>query len=412
VNILFLTSRLPFPPVGGDRLRTFQFVRYLGRRHRVTIASFVEHEGEVEEAARYRDLYHRLVPVVLPREQSHLNCLRGLASSLPLQVHYYSSPRMRSVVAGELARERYDAVVCHLIRMTKYLPEDGGVRTVVDFCDAISLLHQRNRALAPRFGLQPLINAVEAHRVESYERAAIARADASIFISGVDADHFRQTGLSRGVTVISNGVDTAQFAFDAGPRDDNRIVFVGNMRTFPNTDAVVHFVEEVFPLIRKERPAARFEIVGNEPSKRVRALHDGRSVVVTGRVDSVIPYVAGAALVVAPMRTCAGVQNKILEALAVGTPVVTTTIGAEGLEPGILTIADAPQDFARAALELMNQPHLRRERALVGRSYVEKHYTWEKSLESLDSLLAGPRAGDDPVPRATPPQVSGTSSSR
>jgi sugar transferase (PEP-CTERM/EpsH1 system associated) len=391
MNVLFLTSRLPFPPVGGDRLRTFQFIRYLARRHRVTIASFVEHEDEIRAAAPYEDLFHRLVPVLLPRSQSHLNCLRGLASPEPLQVHYYSSPRMRAVVAEELDRHGHDVVICHLIRMSQYLPDNARVRKVVDFCDAISLLHQRSSELSPGFGVSSVINAVEARRVGPYERAAIENADASIFISGVDADYFRQAGLSDGVAVISNGVDPDQFAFNAEPRDDNRIVFVGNMRTFPNTDAVAYFVEEVFPVILRERPGAKFYIVGNEPSKRVRALHNGDNVIVTGRVDSVIPYVAGAAVVVAPMRTCAGVQNKILESLAVGTPVVTTSMGAEGLEPSIMDIADSPAEFARATIELMKNPHMRRQRAIAGRSYIEKHCTWEKSLESLDSLLEGSR---------------------
>jgi sugar transferase (PEP-CTERM/EpsH1 system associated) len=393
VNVLFLTSRLPFPPVGGDRLRTFQFVKYLSRRHRVTIASFVEHEDEVKDAEAYRDLYDRVIPVVLPRAASYRNCLLGLASTEPLQVHYYASPRMHQVVAEELATHSYDVIFLHMIRMAQYMPESSNVRKVVDFCDAVSLLHRRSARLPHGTGMSSLINRVETLRVGAYEREAIEKADASILISPVDADHFRQAGYAGRIEVVSNGVDVDQFAFNTDRRDDDHIVFVGNMRTFPNTDAVVYFVEEVLPTIRKTRPAAKFYIVGNEPSKRVRALHDGERVIVTGRVDSVIPYVSGAAVVVAPMRACAGVQNKILESLAVGTPVVATTMGAEGLEPGIMTVADSPDDFARAVVELMTDPNKRRERALAGRHYVETHCTWEKSLEKLDEVLAGTPAG-------------------
>lgn len=402
MNVLFLTSRLPFPPVGGDRLRTFQFIKHLSRRHRVTVASFVEHEEEAAAAAEYRDLYHRLIPVVLPKSRSYLNCLRGLVSSKPLQVHYYASPRMHAVVKEELATHTYDAVVVHMIRMAEYLPEGGPVRKVADLCDAVSLFHKRSAKLPHGSGLSSLIHRVEARRVDAYEHAVVAKADTTIFISPVDADFFRADANDTRIAVVSNGVDLDHFAFNAGPRDDNRIAYVGNMRTFQNTDAVVYFVEEVFPLIQKVRPEAVFHIVGNEPSKRVRALHNGRSVIVTGRVDSVISYLVSAAVVVAPMRAVAGMQNKILESLAVGTPVVTTTIGAEGLDPGIMTVADTPQDFSRAVIELMRDPAKRRERAVTGRTYVETYCTWEKSLESVDSLLAGPAAGKERALESTP----------
>jgi len=375
--------------VGGDRLRTFQVVKHLSRRHRVTIASFVEHAQEADAAAPYRDLYERLIPVVLPKEQSHLNCLRGLASSDPLQVHYYASSAMRAAVRGELATGRYDAVFCHLIRMAQYLPDDPGVRKVLDFCDAISLLHARSSPLRHGVGWSSLVNAVEARRVGPYERSCLHRADVSIFISAVDADYFQRAGAKGRIGVMSNGVDIDAFPFHDGARDENRIVFVGNMRTFPNTDAVVYFVEEVLPLIRVARPETTFYIVGNEPPRRVQKLHDGEHVIVTGRVDSVVPYLAGAAVAVAPMRAAVGIQNKILESLAIGTPVVTTHMGAEGLDPDLLAVADSPQAFARATLELMQNETRRRERSRAGRAYVETHCSWDQALSVLDSFLSG-----------------------
>jgi glycosyltransferase involved in cell wall biosynthesis len=177
---------------------------------------------------------------------------------------------------------------------------------------------------------------------------------------------------------------------------------MGNMRTFQNTDAAVRFANEIFPLVKKERPDAVFYIVGNDPSKRVRALHDGKNVIVTGRVDSVIPHLAGAAVFVAPMRAVAGVQNKILEALALGTPVVTSSIGAEGLDRRILTVADTPEDFARATLALMANPARRRELAVSARTYLEANCTWEKALANLDAIVEGKPFGRIPAPQSTP----------
>jgi sugar transferase (PEP-CTERM/EpsH1 system associated) len=343
-----------------------------------------------------------MIPVVLPRLQSYWNCVRGLISSRPLQVHYYSSPRMRAAVAEELATHSYDVAVCHLIRMAQYLPEDASVRTVIDFCDAISVYHERSAPLRKGLKWSSIVNAIEARRVGPYERAAILKADESIFISSTDADYFRRDGLEARVAVVSNGVDLDAFPFDARARDANRVVFVGNMRSFPNTDAVSYFAEQVLPIIQKTRPDTTFYIVGNEPSPKVQSLHDGRHVFVTGRVDSVVPYLTQAAVMVAPMRAVAGVQNKILESLAVGTPVVTTSMGAEGLDEHVMAVADTPEEFAKATLELMMDSNRHRERALTGRAYVENHCTWEKALESLDSLLTGSHTHDNIQSSAAP----------
>ena len=356
--------------------------------------TFVEDEEQVQDAAPYRELYDRLVPVPLSPAQSWLNCVRGLASSEPLQAHYYKSSRMRAVIAEELARQSYDVAVIHMVRMVPYL-DDVPIRKVVDLCDALSLYHQRGTRVSPGLALSSLIHAVEAKRLGPYETEAIRKGDVTLFISRVDADYFSDAGLANRIAIVRNGVDVETFNFHPERRDDNRIIYLGNMHTFQNTDAAVYFAKEIFPLIKKARPDAVFYIVGNDPSKRVRPLHDGKHVIVTGRVDSVIPYLASAAVTVAPMRAVAGVQNKILESLAVGTPVVTTSIGAEGLEPGVLDVADSPQDFARAVLGLMQDPAKRTERSLAGRAYVEANYTWEKALEPLEGILSGAPTGEN-----------------
>lgn len=392
MKILFLTSRLPFPPIGGDRLRTFNFVKYLGARHAVTVVSFVENEREVENAAEHRDLYEKLITVPLPRAKSYLNCVAGVFSSRPLQVHYYRSSRMKAIVDAELASNHYDIVVSHLIRMVQYLPFGGPPRTWIDFTDAISLYHARRSQLPGASSRWSAINWVEARRVGPYERAAMQKADHSIFISSVDAEWFSRSGDGR-IAVVPNGVDLDRFAFEAADYDPDRIVFLGNMRTFPNTDAALFFARDVLPLVRRERPGATFAIVGNQPPPAIRELHNGRDVIVTGAVDSVIPYLREAAVLVAPMRACSGVQNKMLEALAVGTPVVTTSMGAEGLETGTMVIGNTPEEIARATVEVMNDRGRRQALSEAGRRYVETHCTWEQALSGLDTLMDDAGAG-------------------
>lgn len=384
MKILFLTSRLPFPPIGGDKLRTFNFIKHLKQRHELTVLSLFENDDELSGIEAYGSFYDKLIPVRVSRFQSYYNCVRGLFSSLPLQVHYYHKAGVKAILEAEL-QQGYDAVICHLIRMAQYLPENGEVCKVVDFTDAISLNYIRSRRY--RKGLFSLVNAIEAHRVLQYEKRAIAHADRALFVSDVDAEFLSNGGNEAKITVVPNGVDLQKFAFYDGPYDENKIAFVGNMRTFPNTDAVCYFVAHVFPMLQRARPGLKFYIVGNAPTKQVSKLHDDKHIFVTGYVESTIPYVRDAAAVVAPMRVGAGIQNKILEALALGTPVVGTSIAAEGLQHQYLSIGDTPAEISRAILDLLENRELRRRQAATGREYVEQSCSWQTNLMRLDSCL-------------------------
>jgi len=392
VNVLFMTSRLPFPPIGGDKLRVFNFIRHISAKHRVTIISFLQDERELKDIGPYRSYYERLITVPLPRVRSYLNCVTGLFSHEPLQVHYYRSARMREAVQAELARG-YDVAFCHLIRMAQYLPEHGTARQIIDFTDAISQYHQRRRDFRTGWSASAIVNEIEARRVLPFELACMRKADVSIFISRAEIDFYGRAAAGRRLEVVTSGIDCNEIEFSAGDYDHNRIVFMGNMRTFHNTDAAVYFATEVLPIIRKSRPEATFHIVGNEPSRHVRRLHDGKHVVVTGFVDDVFEHMRNAAVLVAPMRVCAGVQTKVLEALALGVPVVATPMGATDFDPSVLSVADTPEGLAAATLLLMNDKAARREHALAGRQYVERYRTRAQVLAGLDDLLV-----DHPAP--------------
>jgi len=387
VKVLFLTSRLPFPPIGGDKLRTFNFIRHISARHRVTIISFLQDERELKDIGPYRRYYERLITVPLPRTRSYLNCVTWLFSNEPLQIHYYRSARMREAVQAELATG-YDVVFCHLIRMAQYLPEHGPARQIIDFTDAISQYHRRSREFRKDWSASAIVNAIEARRVLPFELSCMRKADVSIFISRAEIDFYGTAAAGRRLEVVTSGVDCNEIEFSTGEYDRNRIVFMGNMRTFHNTDAAVYFANEVFPIIRKSRPAATFHIVGNEPSRRVRRLHDGTHVVVTGFVDDVSEHMRNAAVLVAPMRVCAGVQTKVLEALALGVPVVATPMGATDFDANVLSVADTAEGLAAATLRMMNDDAARRERALAGRQYVERNRSRAEVLAGLDDLLA------------------------
>ena len=386
MRILFLTSRLPFPPVGGDRLRAYHLLEHLTHGHSVTLISFVESSDELRTATDHLPRLERLVPIPLSRAVSYGNCIRGLFSRDPLQIHYYRSRRMRKVVYDEL-RSGYDVIVCHLIRMAQYLPSSPRIRKIVDLTDAISLNYERARRY--RRGPFRVINRIEAGRVRRYEIDTIRRADSALLISEVDAAYLSSDGNPGGIRIVRNGVALDRFPFAEGRHDPDQICFVGNLRYFPNVDAALYLANDVFPRIRAVRPSARLVVVGANPPKSIQQLADGDSIRVTGLVETVVPYVHRSSILLAPMRVGAGVQNKILESLALGTPVVTTPLGAEGLDPRYLTVGEGAHALADGALQIIGDGELRSSRARAGRSYIERDFRWESVLSTLEDCVAG-----------------------
>jgi len=386
VKVLFLTPRFPFPPVGGDKLRAYHFIRHIAELgHEVTVATFVEHLRQLEGPAIRLPPRVRVRAVVLPKLASWWSTLRGLPSRVPLQVHYYRSRKLARIVREELADS--DAVWCHFVRMVSYLPPPGSVRVVVDLCDAVSLnLERANRI---RRGLFALINRIEVGRMKSYELETIARADRTVFISDVDVRYLLGERRDPRIALIQNGVDLAGFPFHDGAYEPEQIAFLGNLRYFANVDAVLWFAKEILPLVRRERPDVRFAVIGAEPPDEVKALADGERVVVTGFVESVVPWVQRAAVSVAPLRIGAGMQNKILESLALGTPVVASPLAAEGLDATKFAVGGDPAAFAAKVLELLADPALRRARARAGRAYVEASFAWDRALAEVESCLTG-----------------------
>ncbi len=384
MKVLFLTSRFPFPPIGGDKLRTFNFIKSLNERHDLTILSFIENEDELKSISEYGHYYKKLITVKLPVSRSYRNCIKGIFSRTPLQVHYYFSKKMQMEVEREL-RNGYDTIFCHLIRMAQYLPKNNHIHKVVDFTDAISLNYKRSYNY--RKGLFSIVNLIEAKRVLNYEFDSINRTDIAIFISNVDGNYLKNQHNKDKIKIVPNGVDLNKFEFNNSKYHTNRIIFVGNMRTFPNSDAVEYFVKEIFPLLKRTFPELEFYVVGNEPLPKLLRLHDNKNIFITGFVDSVPAYLKNSAIMVAPMRVGAGIQNKILESLAVGTPVVTTKIGAEGLSEDKLMIADTPEEFYRKSAALIKDKELRNNMARIGRRYVENNFQWCTKLSELDKYV-------------------------
>jgi sugar transferase (PEP-CTERM/EpsH1 system associated) len=399
MRILALTPRLPFPPIGGDKLRAYAFLWRLAERHDVTLLSFVERDEEREQAAELARRHPRIQvdTVTLGPWRSRLGALRGLASRLPLQVHYYRSAAMRRLVAERLSEQRFDAVYVHLLRMAQYVADLSGVPRVLDMTDAISMVFARAQSVR-RDWFTP-VNAIERARLTRYEPELARAFERLVLISEVDRAHLVANGaLAERIAIVNNGVDLEYFAPRATSYDPKRLVFVGNLHSFANTDAALFILGEIFPLLRAQEPGALVDIVGVHPPASVRAFDGTPGVTVTGAVDDVRPYVERAAVSLCPVRVAGGVQNKILESLALGVPVVTSPEGFEGLgarsngEDGV-RVARSAAEFAALALELMRDPALRAELARRGREFIARSYDWDRQVTALEQLLQGGARG-------------------
>lgn len=381
-KVLVLTPRFPYPVVGGDRLRIYHICKELAQTCDLTLLSLCETKAEKNSQVPNDAVFKRIERVFLARWRSALNALTALPTRTPLQVAYYRSSLYKREVARLVAE--HDICLAHLIRTGDYIRSLQTPR-VLEMTDAISMNYQRVKNLSGKRGWRARIYGIEAERLLEYERRAIGEFDAVTLVSSVDRSFLLDERVNSSVMVCSNGVDLVQFPYIRPNTRERTIVFVGNMTTVQNLDACLYFIEEVLPILRK-RGDFRFRIVGRIHPPEVSRLskHDG--VEIHSNVDSVPEAVGNAYAAVAPMRLGAGVQNKILEYLAMGLPTITSSVGLEGLAtlPGReLLVADTPEIWVEQLLHLWNHIDQADAQSKAGRDYVERMHSWRSHLAPL-----------------------------
>lgn len=382
VRVLYLAARFPFPALKGDQVRAYHQLRLLGKRHRITLVAFSEGPVAPGDRAHVEGFCERVVTVPIARTHMARALATNALSPLPLQALLYRVPAMRSALRG-LHGERFDLVHVQLARMAQHAA-DVDAPAVLDLIDALSLNMQR-RAAAQRGPLRALF-AHEAARMRRYERRLCETFAAVTVVSPVDRDAI---GPYANLAVNGNGVDADAFAPGREPRTPGALVFSGNMGYFPNVNAVTWFAQAVLPHVKAEVPEVTFTIVGTQPPAAVRALAArDPAITVTGFVDDVRPYLARATACVAPMRTGTGMQNKVIEAMACGTPLVATpfALGAiAATHERELLVADDTAAFAAQTVRLLRDAALRERLAGAARTLVERRYSWERSVGALEA---------------------------
>lgn len=378
-HILVICSRTPWPLTGGAKLRLFNTAQILAQEHTVDILVIDESPVIPDRRKALRDRFNDVRIFTYPNYSFPINAARGLVSSRPLQTHYYDFAEVRQWL--DTYANRYDLLYCNHIRTTEYARRLD-IPKIVDFVDAISRTYEN----ATGTGLWRILYPLETQRLRRYERTIAHEFDSSFIISESDRDHIG----NESIRVLPNGV--ADQFLDAPPsaagNDDSppTLVFHGKMDYMPNVDAATWFADEIFPIVRARCPNTQFRIVGTNPTKRIRALDSRTGIEVTGYVESVVDELVEATVAVAPMREGSGMQNKVLEAMATSTPVVTTPLGADGIAGTSgqqFSVAKKPEEFAHRVTTLTDAPDYRHSLGKCGRKLIHERYTWETAASIL-----------------------------
>ncbi len=387
MKILFLTSRFPYPPHRGDKLKVLNLIRQLSRRHSIALLSFIEGHNDKQWIPRLQEYCQRVETVNHPRAQSFWNCVKGLGGQLPFQVLYYSSNPMKAKLASILHEWRPDLIHTHLIRMAPYTQGLESIPRVLDLTDAVSLYLRRFRDIHSN-PLIRLMLGIELDRMTRFE-SIIADFQRVLVCSEVDRKVLENHAPDAKVYILPNGVDPEAFSPN-GPvvRDPERIILTGNMAYYPNADAARYFVRLVLPIIQKSIPGVKLFIVGQNPPLSVRRLANN-DVAVTGFVPDIRGEYMKSAVAISPVRFGAGTLNKILEPLALGIPVVATPVSVQGMNPlhkGIL-VGRTPEEFAEAVVRVVREPlyHAEAEKAS---EEIRSLYGWDRITEMLERLYA------------------------
>jgi sugar transferase (PEP-CTERM/EpsH1 system associated) len=410
--LLFLCHRVPVPPNKGEKIRAYHLLKRLAARHRVFLGTFLDDPADRPHLSELRDLCAEAKVVELRRGVARLRTVTGLLRREPLTLPYYRSEELAKWVRSVVAREGIEKALIFSSGMAQYLLHVPQIASAIDFVDVDSA--KWSEYAARRAWPLSALYRREGQRLLQFERRMAARALAASFVTQEEAALFRRLApeCADKIIVVPNGVDSEYFSpvhalaspYPAGSRP---LVFTGAMDYWPNVDAVCWFVREVFPLVRKQAPDVCFHTVGMNPSSAVRKLASD-SVVVTGRVADVRPYLRHAAVAVAPLRVGRGLQNKVLEAMAMARPVVASRAAATGLavRPGAeIEVADTAPDFARCVLALLDAASGNALGA-AARKRVVSAYDWDANLAPLQRLLAEPHAigASGPQRHVSPPQ--------
>jgi polysaccharide biosynthesis protein PslH len=392
MKILFLCHRFPYPPQSGAKIRPFNMIKHLAERHEVTVCSLVRDEQEVQEGWGLAEHCKAYVTARVREPWQSLRMVTRLPSLTPASMGYFYSAQLAREIRRCLNREAFDLIFVHCSSVAPYVVQVRGIPKILDFCDMDSqkwLQYARSKTLPLSLGYW-----IEGRKLMRVEKRLAKKFDVCTVATRAELETLDGYATGSVSDWFPNGVDHNYFSPDGAPYDADCLSFVGRMDYYPNQECMFEFCARTLPLIRSQRPNVKLLIVGADPSPAVLKLAERPGVTVTGSVPDVRPYVRRSALTIAPLSIARGTQNKILEAMAMGVPVVASELAAGGVDalPGQhLLTASTPQGYATAVLRVLEHPEERARLAEAGRARMLSHHQWSHSMQRLDAIIE--RAG-------------------
>jgi sugar transferase (PEP-CTERM/EpsH1 system associated) len=389
MKILYLCHRFPFPPKRGGKIRPFNMIKHLSAAgHEVTVASLARSPTEAEEGKGIAPYCVHYEMAEAANAVQFARMVARVPTLVPSSMGFFYSAALARKVRELLARERFDLIFVHCSSVAQYVSGVRGTPKILDFGDMDSqkwLEYARYKPLPWSLGYW-----LEGTKLEREEKRLAGMFDLCTATTRAEWETLK--GYRTGIATdwFPNGVDSTYFAPTAEPCDADTISFVGRMDYYPNQECMFDFCANVLPLVRARRPETKLLIVGAEPSRAVNKLGDLPGVTVTGSVADVRPYLRRSALMVAPLNIARGTQNKILEAMAAGVPVVASRVAAGGVDAVAnehFLVASTPKEYAQAALQILDDPAQRQRLGSAGRQRMLSHHAWDRSMQRLDGII-------------------------
>lgn len=389
MKICILTPRFPLPECGGDLLRINYIARYLkSQGHQLVLVSYTEEMPDMKAA---KELYDKVYTVKRNKVASAFYSALFMLTGRPIQCGYYYSSAFNKLFQQVVKTEAPDLYISHLLRMVPFL-ENAKLQgeSIVEMTDALSKTYALTTKAKGNTLLRNIYK-IEKHLISKYERYVMKRYPKVVLVSQADIDFLinnMKGEHTEALELHANGVE--YLSETANHTDTKKICFIGHMQSLQNQDAVIHFVNDIFPLILAKKPDMKFYVVGAHPPKSILKLDNGKNIFVTGFVNDLNKFVADSCIAVAPVQIAAGIQNKVLVAMANGIPVVLTPLIAKAIpelhDGENCFIRDDNQSFADACISLLEDTNLRASMKERGRKTVIEHYSWHSKLYGYEQL--------------------------
>ncbi len=389
VKILFLSHRFPYPPTRGDKIRSFNMVKYLYEQgHEVTVASLSRSSQETEECQGIKDYCHKFILVEVNEMLQNLRMVSRLLSTDPSSMGYFYSAELQKKVNHLLDANKYDLIVVFSSSAAQYVEHVTDTAKMLDFCDMDSqkwLAYVDYKKWPVSWGY-----ALEGRKLERDEKRLAKLFDLCSCATDFEVETLDSynTGVASGY--FPNGVDSDFFKPINVEYEKNSICFVGRMDYYPNEVCIINFCRDVLPVIREKYPDVTFKVIGAAPPKSVLALNDLPGVLVTGTVDDIRQHVQSCQVMVAPLVIARGTQNKILEGMAMGLPVVSSHLAARGVDAIVgehILAATSPKEYADEIMSLFADQDKQRKFSEAGRARVLSHHNWKRGMELMGKCI-------------------------